>query len=246
MSWIVTLGVVILAGVAAYVAVRGTILYRNRSRYVVKEIPGFLSDEECAHLITRAAPFLKKSAVVGRDTRRTQIERDSGTVFLGQGGDPIVQRIKKRIAELSGTRVAQQERIQITHYDEQQRYDLHYDALSSGGEDPGAAGDRVYTVIMYLNDEYRGGTTWFPRVRQRFKPEKGKALLFSNLTPDGKARDLLAIHAGAPVTQGEKWISNQWIRQHDRHPEARRQAGQRSRKGRRPKAKKRRKGSLER
>ncbi len=119
MSWIVTLGVVILAGVAAYVAVRGTILYRNRSRYVVKEIHGFLSDEECAHLITRAAPFLKKSAVVGRDTRRTQIERDSGTVFLGQGGDPIVQRIKKRIAELSGTRVAQQERIQITHYDEQ-------------------------------------------------------------------------------------------------------------------------------
>ena len=99
---------------------------------------------------------------------------------------------------------------------------------------------------MYLNDEYRGGPTWFPRVRQRFKPEKGKALLFSNLTPDGKARDRLAIHAGAPVTQREKWISNQWIRQHDRHPEARRQAGRRSRKERRPKAKKRRKGSLER
>jgi len=193
---------------------------RGRRRYAFHEHPGFLSDEECAHLIERARPCLQESAVIrggqrgARDGRRT-----SGSAFLDPSGDRVVQRIKRRIAELTGTRVEQQERIQVTHYGE--RFAPHLDSLVAAGRDPGEAGDRICTVILYLNDDYEGGATRFPRIGRRVRPEKGKAVVFPNLTADGSRPDPLALHAGEPVRRGEKWLSNQWIRRANRWPAGR-------------------------
>jgi len=44
----------------------------------------------------------------------------------------------------------------------------------------------------------------------KIKPEKGKAILFYNILPDGNF-DELAIHEALPVTQGEKWLANLWV-----------------------------------
>jgi hypothetical protein len=51
-------------------------------------------------------------------------------------------------------------------------------------------------------------------------PETGKAVYFRNLLSDGKDWDPLALHTGETVRSGEKWISNQWIRERDRQPGA--------------------------
>jgi prolyl 4-hydroxylase len=113
--------------------------------------------------------------------------------------------------------VEQQERMQVTHYHPGERYAPHFDALGASGLDTGESGDRVCTVILYLNDDFAGGETVFPRLFRRFRPAKGKALVFTNLTADGTRHDPLSIHAGGRVRAGEKWLANQWIRQHDRH-----------------------------
>jgi prolyl 4-hydroxylase len=84
-------------------------------------------------------------------------------------------------------------------------------------------------VIIYLNEEYDGGVTVFPRIRRRVKPELGKAVLFQNLTEDGKSWDRNALHQAESVASGEKWLSNQWIRQHRRHPDQARARGARRR-----------------
>jgi 2OG-Fe(II) oxygenase superfamily len=215
-------------------AVRHGIVLGNRRRYPVIEVPGFLSQDECAHLIARAEPVLRKSAVVlGGKGRSHHVDRESGTTFLDQRGDPVLADIKRRIAELTGTRADQQERLQVTHYRVDQHYLPHYDSLRSSGMECGEAGDRVATVIIYLNDDYRGGATWFPRIRRRIEPEKGKAVYFRNLTADGEGWDRLSLHAGETVRGGEKWLSNQWIRQHRRYAQgAARAGGQRKRRGR--------------
>ena len=70
---------------------------------------------------------------------------------------------------------------------------------------------------MYLNDTPKGGQTAFPRWRNAetteavaVTPEKGKAVIFYMVNPDGNLDDL-SQHAGMPVIEGEKWFSNLWI-----------------------------------
>lgn len=204
--------------VALVVGVRILLVWRARSRYPIREVPGFLSDAECAHLIEVARPRLRQSTIVADGTRGTlDTQRRSGSAFLDQTGDRIVQGVKRRIAQLTDTPLENQERLQVTHYHPGERYAPHFDALGASGLDTGDAGDRVWTVILYLNDGYDGGATSFPRLWRRVRPEKGKAVVFRNLTPDGARHDPLALHAGDPVSGGEKWLSNQWIRQRRRH-----------------------------
>ena len=66
-------------------------------------------------------------------------------------------------------------------------------------------GQRAATLLVYLNDDYEGGETDFPRINFRFKGGLGDALIFSNIDPAG-APDYDTVHAGLPPTTGEKWL----------------------------------------
>jgi len=230
---LVAAGVVLLVGAAA-AATPHWLARRNRSRYDVREVPGFLDADDCAYLIERARPVLQESGMFTSAATGKRARRASATAFLDHQGDRRLRDIKARIAELSGLPVEHQERLQVTHYGPADRYDPHYDALGASGADPGPAGDRTCTVILYLNDDYRGGATWFPRIRRRIRPETGKAVVFTNLTLDGEGAEPLSLHAGERVRGGEKWISNQWIRRRARsrapqNRRARRAAGRKQR-----------------
>lgn len=69
---------------------------------------------------------------------------------------------------------------------------------------------RFATILFYLNDDMKGGETSFPRwvnaetsEALKVKPERGKAILFYNLLPDGNY-DERSLHAALPVLEGEK------------------------------------------
>jgi prolyl 4-hydroxylase len=81
---------------------------------------------------------------------------------------------------------------------------------------------RFATLLLYLNDGMEGGETSFPKWRNahssealHVKPEKGKAVLFYSLLPDGNYDDL-SEHAALPVKQGEKWLANLWVSRFER------------------------------
>ena len=76
---------------------------------------------------------------------------------------------------------------------------------------------RSINFCIYLNEGMRGGETSFPRWRNaetkegmNMVPEKGKAMIFYMVNPDGNLDDLTQ-HAALPVLEGEKWFSNLWI-----------------------------------
>lgn len=76
---------------------------------------------------------------------------------------------------------------------------------------------RSINLCIYLNEGMRGGETSFPRWRNghtakamNMKPEKGKAMIFYMVNPDGNLDDLTQ-HAALPVLEGEKWFANLWI-----------------------------------
>ncbi|MFY7983000.1 MAG: 2OG-Fe(II) oxygenase, partial [Burkholderiaceae bacterium] len=71
-------------------------------------------------------------------------------------------------------------------------------------------GQRVATLVMYLNTPTRGGGTTFPDVGLEVAPIKGNAVFFSYDRPHPLTKTL---HAGAPVEDGEKWVATKWLRE---------------------------------
>jgi prolyl 4-hydroxylase len=105
--------------------------------------------------------------------------------------------------------------MQILRYEVGGEYRPHFDFF-----DPGTAGgrhllsqgsQRLVSVIMYLCDVEAGGTTQFPELSLAFTPLRGAALLFPSIGRDGALLQD-SLHAGGPVTSGEKWIATKWIR----------------------------------
>jgi prolyl 4-hydroxylase len=76
---------------------------------------------------------------------------------------------------------------------------------------------RFATMLLYLNDDMVGGETSFPRWLNSetsqpllVQPQRGKAVLFYNMLPDGNY-DERSQHAALPVKKGEKYLTNLWV-----------------------------------
>ena len=71
-------------------------------------------------------------------------------------------------------------------------------------------GQRVATLVIYLNNPEAGGGTSFPDVGVEVAPRRGNAVFFSYAAPDPSTKSL---HGGSPVVRGEKWIATKWLRE---------------------------------
>lgn len=168
-----------------------------------------LDPEECRYLIALAEPELQPSFVIDPATGGRMphpIRTSDGTNFGPTQEDLVVNRINRRIAAATGTRVEAGEPLHMLRYAPGQQYRPHLDAI------PGLANQRAVTVIVYLNGGYGGGETDFPDLGISIGGAPGDALMFRNVGPDGRA-DPLTRHSGLPVTSGVKWIATRWIRQ---------------------------------
>ena len=119
------------------------------------------------------------------------------------------------------------EGIQILNYTPGAEYSAHYDFFAYDVKGSlkhlATGGQRVATLIMYLNEVEQGGETAFPELGMRVVPKKGSAVYFEYCNSLGQL-DKHTLHAGLPVIKGEKWIATKWMRQqiysqHPQHPQ---------------------------
>ena len=186
----------------------------QRPRVVV--FGGLLSDDECAGLIALAAPRLLRSETVDNATGGSEVNaaRTSEGMFFERGEAPLIAAIEQRIAELLRWPVAHGEGLQILRYRPGAEYRPHHDYFDPG--QPGTArilqrgGQRVGTLVMYLNTPLGGGATTFPEVGLEVAPVRGNALFFGY---DRAHPDTRTLHGGAPVVAGEKWVATKWLRE---------------------------------
>jgi len=175
-----------------------------------------LSAEECDELIALARERLARSETVQTATGASEVNsaRTSEGMFFNRGENPICQRIEARLAKLLDWPVENGEGLQILRYRPGAEYKPHYDYFDPA--QPGTpsilkrGGQRVATVVMYLNSPTVGGGTTFPDVNLEVAPLKGHAVFFSYDRAHPSTRTL---HGGAPVLEGEKWVATKWLRE---------------------------------
>ncbi len=175
-----------------------------------------LSPEECEALIAAAEPRMARSKTVETRTGGEEVNasRTSDGMFFQRGEIDIVQKLEARIAKLVNWPLENGEGLQILRYGPGAEYKPHYDYFDPA--EPGTAtilkrgGQRVGTLVIYLNNPTKGGGTVFPDIHLEVGPRQGNAVFFSYERPHPSTKTL---HGGSPVVEGEKWIATKWLRQ---------------------------------
>lgn len=191
--------------------------------YDVRLVTDVLTHEECDSLVAHAESHrgAMSESMVWDDHNAASPDvkskhRTSTQLWL-KYDDPKVGEIARKLrnvaAHFTGVYDAQNfEHVQLARYEKDQHYKQHYDACTN--RCPNKKLCRVATLLVYLNDDFTGGETEFPKSNRKITPKKGAGVLFYNVdTNDPSYPELeYSLHAGLPVLSGgPKYIANVWV-----------------------------------
>lgn len=183
--------------------VRGT---KDSPIYIIDD---FIDPDDYRGVIEENRAKLQKSPLTRYDPNDPGF-RTSSTAFFD--GKPAERRVQSRVLELLKFPAKSAESGQVQQYQVGQHFRPHVDAFHKGLDDEALKqGQRTWTAVVYLNDVESGGRTRFVNMDEAVEPRAGRAVVWSNLTPDG-AIDDATMHEGTDVDAGEKWIATVWTR----------------------------------
>lgn len=206
----------LLEGSTADAGDRRVTILAAMQRPCVVVIGGLLSHDECDALILSARPRMGRSETVRLEDGQTEVNaaRTSNGMFFERGQTALISLIERRMATLLNWPVDHGEGLQVLHYRPGAEYKPHHDYFDPAASGTAAVlkrgGQRVGTLVVYLNTPEGGGATTFPDVGLEVAPVKGNAVFFSYDRPHPAT---LTLHAGAPVTAGDKWVATKWLRE---------------------------------
>ncbi|KAL4575819.1 hypothetical protein LXL04_011906 [Taraxacum kok-saghyz] len=177
---------------------------------------GFLSDEECDHLISLGND--KKEKLSGNNSTKSVGQTTNLDISL-ESEDEIITRIEERVSAWTFLPKVNGKPFHIFHIGpEEIKENQNY--MSHTFMPPGKS--LQATIIMYLSNITQGGHIIFPqaelgksKVKSKIsndctksseitKPMKGDAILFFNLHPN-TSLDPSSMHARCPVVEGDMW-----------------------------------------
>lgn len=173
----------------------------------------FLTAGECAGLIERIDAERRPSTIA--DANGDGYFRTSETCDL-DSADPFVAMIDAKLAAFAGIDPAHGEPIQGQRYTVGQEFKAHTDYFEPKGADYATycsiAGNRTWTLMVYLNEPAAGGATRFVRIGKTVQPETGKLLAWNNRIRPGECNPA-SLHHGMKVRSGVKHIITKWYRE---------------------------------
>ncbi|WP_448500727.1 prolyl hydroxylase family protein [Sphingomonas sp.] len=174
---------------------------------------GFLAPDLCAQLCDRIDVDRRPSTIA--DPNGDAMFRTSETCDLDPA-DPLTIEVERRLTEFSGLDPAYGEPLQGQRYAVGQEFKAHTDYFTPGGVDfdryCSVAGNRTWTLMVYLNEPKAGGATRFKAIDKTIQPELGKLVAWNNLRADGSVNPA-TIHHGMKVRTGTKYVITKWYRE---------------------------------
>ncbi|XP_033209874.1 prolyl 4-hydroxylase subunit alpha-2-like isoform X3 [Belonocnema kinseyi] len=172
-------------------------------------------EEEIEFLKKFAKPRLR-GAIVANYGENTNIQnksssnRISQTAWCGDHEHVHAKILNRRVEHMTSLTVNSSESLQIGYYEIGGLYLPHHDFVRKDKLDSviyfkqRGIGNRIATVLFYLNDVQEGGGTVFPDLNLTIWPKKGSAVFWYNLKRNGEG-DNLTLHGACPVISGTKW-----------------------------------------
>jgi prolyl 4-hydroxylase len=178
-------------------------------------IDSVLSKEDCKYIIEKANSLFTRSSVVGVDG--ADASRTSETAWISRD-DPVAQKVFNKACELTGKHIGCCEDLQVVRYKPGTYYRAHHDSCCDDSDAcknfETQGGQRVGTLLVYLNDEFTDGETHFPDHGDvKMKAPPGSAIFFKPLANDEPKCHPKALHAGLPISTGTKYVCNAWVRE---------------------------------
>jgi prolyl 4-hydroxylase len=163
----------------------------------------------------KADSLFTRSAVVG--VEGYDDSRTSETAWIPKS-DIVARKILEKAASLTGKNIECCEDLQVVRYKPGTFYRAHHDSCCDGTdacvEFECRGGQRVGTLLVYLNEEFTDGETHFPDHGDlKIKAPPGSAIFFKPMASDVAKCHPKALHAGLPISTGTKYVCNAWIRE---------------------------------
>jgi prolyl 4-hydroxylase len=184
------------------------LVLKTKWLYVMDNV---LTDQECDELINESEESMYKSGTVGVERKNY---RTSFNTFLSKTRDlDSIKETNLITQTLTDTDIETHESLCIIRYEEGQEYKAHHDYFckETMSEELKRGGDRIFTLLFFLNDGFEGGGTIFTKLGLEIRPKKGRLILWRNYL-DGE-QNVMSKHAGMPVLKGKKYVAVKWIRE---------------------------------
>ncbi len=179
---------------------------------MLDEYLNILNKDECSELITLSSNKLFGATTLGAYIKEY---RTAENTWLFETTE-LTEKIKKIVSEKTKLPIENQEQIHIVKYNVGGEYKEHHDFFHPNTDYYDSqikrGGQRIYSCLFYLNDNFKGGETDFPKINYRTTPQLGKLVVWKNLNDDNTL-NYDSLHAGLPVVEGEKWICIIWVRE---------------------------------
>jgi len=181
------------------------------NKIIIHNIENFITDEEGSKILEKAGKDLVKLTVLGRnagDNHRTA----QGTWL--DNNETVA--LREKISKIINVPVENFEYLHVVKYEIGGEYKTHHDFFHPNTDyfedEIKRGGQRTHSALIYLNEDFEGGETDFPKIPYRAIPKKNKLIIWKNVDENNKV-EYNSLHAGLPVTKGTKYIGIFWVRE---------------------------------
>lgn len=171
----------------------------------------FLSENACEK-IRQLATDLKQAKVLAQKQEEASTARVAFTQKLNPEKDHqlfyYINTFRKVLNDVTCKQCT------FIRYEKGGHYKPHYDAFPWSKDKLHYAlteyGQRFFSTLLYLNDDFQGGTTVFPHLGIEIAPHQGDVLCWSDVELGTGTPEKKSLHAGQVVTRGQKDVVAAW------------------------------------
>lgn len=182
-------------------------------------IENFVSKKDCKYIIDLIDKNHVRSQVAGTDrTKSTESDFRTSSTCTFSSDDKVVEKLKNKIAAYLDLDIEKGEDLQGQLYEPGQYFKAHTDYFEGDSyyNHCLASGNRINTLMVFLNDDMEGGATSFPNLGKTVKPKTGMAVVWDDIE-NGELQPN-SLHEGTEVLNGKKYIITSWWRENKWQP----------------------------
>ena len=183
----------------------------------MQEFENFFTTSECQEIISIVDNYVKELNIKNFISALP--------LFLPENKlNQALNKLKKEVSNITNLPFTNQESILATIYPINSEYKNHHDSfyieensihtkdmfecnMSHGGQ-------RIKTALLYLNDDFEGGETEFPKLNLFIKPKTGKLVIWDNVDNQNQVNHNM-IHAAKKIIKGKKYVLVIYLREKD-------------------------------